>query len=157
MEGLKGLLGGHPFFAGMDAADLDEVVGCATNARFPAGEYLFREGESADRFFIVREGRVALEIYVPARGPLVLDAAEAGEIAGLSWLFPPHRWQLDARAVEPVRAIAVDGMCLRAKCDANPKLGYALMQRLSEVSHRRMHSARLRLIDAYSDAGLVSR
>jgi CRP-like cAMP-binding protein len=157
VDGLEALLEGHPFFAGMDAAGLIEVVGCATNVRFPAGEYLFHEGEPADRFFIVRDGRVALEIYVPARGPLVLDAAEAGEIVGLSWLFPPHRWQLDARAVEPVRAIAVDGVCLRAKCDANPQLGYVLMQRLSEVSHRRMHSARLRLIDAYTDAGRVSR
>jgi CRP/FNR family transcriptional regulator, cyclic AMP receptor protein len=152
MEGLGRMLREHPFFTGVEPADLDEVVGCAMNVRFGAGQYLFREGEAADRFYIVREGRVALEAYAPGRGPLVVDSAESGEIVGLSWLFPPHTWQLDARAVVPVRAVAIDGACLRAKCDQNTRLGYLLMQRLSSVAHRRMQSARMRLIDLYGDS-----
>jgi CRP/FNR family cyclic AMP-dependent transcriptional regulator len=152
MESLGRVLREHPFFADVEPADLDEVVGCAMNARFGAGQYLFREGEVADRFYIVREGRVALEVYAPGRGPLVVDSAESGEIVGLSWLFPPHTWQLDARAVAPVRAVAIDGACLRAKCDQNTRLGYLLMQRLSSVAHWRMHSARMRLIDLYGDS-----
>jgi CRP/FNR family cyclic AMP-dependent transcriptional regulator len=152
MEGLGRVLGEHPFFADIDPADLDEVVGCTINVRFGTGAYLFREGEPADRFYIVREGRVALDIYVPGRGPITVDTAESGEIVGLSWLFPPHTWQLDARAVVPVRAVAIDGACLRAKCDQNTRLGYLLMQRLSSVVHRRMQSARMRLIDLYGDS-----
>jgi CRP/FNR family cyclic AMP-dependent transcriptional regulator len=152
MEGLGRVLREHPFFAGVEPADLDEVVGCAMNVRFGAGQYLFREGEVADRFYIVREGRVALEVYAPGRGPLVVDSADSGEIVGLSWLFPPHTWQLDARAVVPVRAVAIDGACLRAKCDQNTRLGYLLMQRLSSVAQRRMHSARMRLVDLYGDS-----
>jgi CRP-like cAMP-binding protein len=151
MAGLDRLIAEHPFFAGMDDADVAEVAGCSINVRFAPGEYILREGDQADRFFIVREGRVALEIYAPGRGPIVIDTAQAGEIVGLSWLLQPHRWQLDARAVQPVRAIGIDGACVRAKCDANPRLGYQLMQRLSAVMHRRMQSARLRLIDMYGD------
>jgi CRP/FNR family transcriptional regulator, cyclic AMP receptor protein len=152
VPGLGAMLGRHPFFADVDPADLDQVVGCAMNVRFAAGQYLSREGEAADRFYIVRDGRVALEVYAPGRGPVVVDTAESGEIVGLSWLFPPHTWQLDARAVVPVRAVAIDGACLRAKCDQNTRLGYLLMQRLSSVAHRRMQSARMRLIDLYGDS-----
>jgi CRP/FNR family transcriptional regulator, cyclic AMP receptor protein len=152
MEGLGRVLRQHPFFADLDPTDLDEVVGCATNVRFAAGDYLFREGGAADTFYIVREGRVALDVYAPGRGPLTVDTVESGEIVGLSWLFPPHTWQLDARAVVPVRAVAIDGACLRSKCDTNTRLGYELMQRLSFVVHRRMQSARMRLIDLYGDS-----
>ncbi len=153
MEDLAKLLQELPFFAGMSSGDVDEVVSCATTMSFPAGLHLFHEGEPADRFYVVREGRVALEIYVPSKGALSLDSVEPGEIVGLSWLFSPHRWQMDARAVTDLRVVAIDGDCLRNKCDANPRFGYDLMQRLSRVAQQRMHSARLRLLDLYGRAG----
>jgi CRP/FNR family cyclic AMP-dependent transcriptional regulator len=151
MEGLERLLAEHPFFYGTDDADLALVVGCARNVRFAPGQYLFREGEPADRFYVVREGRIALEVYAPAKGAIVIDTAGPGEIVGVSWLFPPYRWELDARATGDVRAVALDGSCLRSKCEENPRLGYALMKRLSEVDHRRRQSVQARLVDVYAD------
>ena len=35
------------------------------------------------------------------------------DVLGWSWLFPPYRWHLDARALAPVRALGFDGACLR--------------------------------------------
>src|SRR5207249_8173431 len=113
---------------------------------------LFREGQPADAFFLVRHGSVALEVFVPDRGPFVLDTVGEGELAGVSWLFPPYRWELDGRAIEVTRAVSLDGACLRAKCDADPRLGYDLMKRFAAVAARRMHSARLRLVDLYGHA-----
>jgi CRP-like cAMP-binding protein len=80
---------------------------------------------------------------------VVLDSSEAGEVIGISRLFPPYRWQFDGRALEPVRAVALDGVCLRGKCEEDPKLGYELMKRFASILLRRMQSARLRLIDMY--------
>jgi CRP-like cAMP-binding protein len=151
VEGLERLLAEHPFFVGTDATDVGSVVGCARNVRFEAGQFIFREGQPADQFFIVREGRVSLEVYAPASGAIVIETIGAGEIVGVSWLFPPYRWELDARAIEPVRAIALDGSCLRHRCDENPRLGYTLMQRLSLVIHRRRQSVQTRLVDIYAD------
>jgi CRP-like cAMP-binding protein len=76
-----------------------------------------------------------------------------GEVLGVSWLFPPYRWQFDAHALEPTRAISFDATCLRAKCDEDPALGYELMQRLAETMSRRLRSARIRMLDLYSHAG----
>lgn len=149
MRTIDQLLHDHPFFAGLDPQTLTLVAGCAVNAHADAGEYLYREGGEADRFFVVRHGRVAVEVHDPAGGTVVVDSVGAGEVLGWSWLVPPHRWQFDGRAVEPTDVIAFDGRCLRDKCDADPALGYALLQRVSHVMYERLQSARVRLLDLY--------
>ncbi|HWD07708.1 MAG TPA: cyclic nucleotide-binding domain-containing protein [Actinomycetota bacterium] len=147
------LLAAHPIFAGVAPADLSLIAGCGRNAAFREGEYLFREGTQADQFFVVREGRVAIEIFVPDRGGLVVDTVEPGDIVGVSWIFPPYRWEFDGRCVAAVRAVSLDGACLRGKCDADPRLGYELMKRFARVLHRRIESAQLRLLDLYGTPG----
>ena len=117
MQTLELILAGHPFFEGLEQPYLDLITSCAANVRFETGEYLLREGESADRFYLLRHGSVALETYAPQRGPITIETIEAGEVLGWSWLFPPFRWHFDARALEPVRALALDGACLRGKIE----------------------------------------
>jgi len=151
MQGIEGLLADVPVFGGLGTRDLETVAGCGRNVRFEAGEQLFREGDAADTFYVVRHGSVALETFVPARGPMMIETIEAGEVIGWSWLFPPYRWHFDARALTQVRATAFDGACLRGKCDADPALGYALMSRFAQVLIERLQWTRLRLLDLYGD------
>jgi CRP/FNR family transcriptional regulator, cyclic AMP receptor protein len=138
-----------PVFAGIDGGYAAQLAGCARTAGWEQGGLLFREGDAADTFYVVRRGRVALELFIPNRGPLTVETIEAGEVVGWSWLFPPYRWHFDGRAVAPVRAIAVDGACLRGKCDDDPGLGYELMRRFSQVMLERLQATRLRLADVY--------
>lgn len=147
--GLGHLLAKHPFFAGLDAETLDLIAGCAANVRFEPGEYLFREGDPADRFYVIRLGRISVEFDALGRGPHALQTLGEGEVLGWSWLLPPHRWQFDGRAVERVRAISLDGRCLRAKCDENHKLAYRLLVRFSGILAKRLKAARLQLMDVY--------
>jgi CRP-like cAMP-binding protein len=149
MQTVQELLAATPFFAGLGDEAIGIVAGCATNAHFRQGEYLFRAGDPADRFFVVRHGRVALELHAPGAGHNVLDTVEDGEVLGWSWLVPPHRWFLDARAVSSTDVISLDGMCLRRKCDEDPVLGYALLQRVAHVMYERLQSSRIRLLDLY--------
>ncbi|MEX2587105.1 MAG: cyclic nucleotide-binding domain-containing protein [Actinomycetota bacterium] len=136
-------------FSGLRDADLTTVAACGQNVSFAAGTYLFREGEPADRFFLLRQGRLALEAAEPGRGALVIDTIGPGEVAGFSWLFPPYRWQFDGHALDRIAAVAFDGSCLRGKCDGDPRLGYELMKHFSSVMTDRMQSARIRLLDLY--------
>jgi CRP/FNR family transcriptional regulator, cyclic AMP receptor protein len=149
VEPLEVLLREHPFFRGLAEPDITFIAGCGRNVVFETGEYLFREGGEANQLFILRRGRVALETLAPGRGAVVIDTSEAGDVIGYSWLFAPYRWHFDGRALEPVRAVALDGVCLRGKCEADPRLGYELMKRVASILIRRLQSARLRLIDMY--------
>jgi len=149
MEGLERILKEHPFFAGLADGFLNLVCGCAKNVRFEADQYLFHEGEPADHFYLIRHGRVALELTAPGRGRLVFQTLTEGEIVGISWLIPPYRWTYDARALELVRAISIDAACLRQKCEADHDLGYEMMKRFLPVLVQRLQATRLQILDVY--------
>ena len=124
IETLERVLKEHPFLCDLNPEHIETLVGCASNRRFAGGEYLSREGEKADEFFLIRAGQVALETYVPQRGGLRLETLHEGDVLGWSWLVEPYRWHFDARAVSQVRALALDGKCLRQKCETDHELGY---------------------------------
>jgi CRP/FNR family transcriptional regulator, cyclic AMP receptor protein len=148
---LESLLAEAPFLEGLDEAKLALLAGCASNVRFSEGERLFRQGDAADVFYVVRHGSVAVETFVPTRGAVLIETIEAGEVLGWSWLFPPYRWHFDGRALGGVRATAFDGACLRGKCETDPELGYELMRRFAGVLIERLQWTRLRLLDLYGD------
>ena len=152
MDTIDDLLSRHPFFTGLKPEYLALIAGCGQNVHFAPGAYLLREGGTADQFFAIRGGSVAVETYVPSRGAVTLQTLGEGEILGWSWLFPPYVWQFDARAREEVRATAFDGACLRTKCDADPALGYELMKRLARLVSGRLEAARRQLLDVYGPA-----
>ena len=147
--GLGPVLAEHPFFSDLEADTLELIARCAANVSFKPGECIFREGDPADQFYIIRFGRVSVEINTPAHGPHPVQSLGAGEVLGWSWLIPPHLWRFDGRALELVRMIALDGKCLRAKCAENHELGYRLLSRFSGVLARRLEATRLQLMDVY--------
>jgi CRP-like cAMP-binding protein len=149
LQTLEGILAQHPFLDGMEQRHLAVLVGCASNVRFDAGQFLFREGEEANQFYFIRQGRVAVEIFAPQRGPITLETISEGDVLGWSWLVPPFSWRFDARAVEVVRAIALDGRCLRDKCEEDPHLGYELLKRFANIIDRRLQATRIQLLDLY--------
>ena len=153
MRTLDSLLPESSVFAGLDEEQLALVAGCGRNVTFDEGDRIFREGDDADTFFLVRHGIVALETYVPNRGPLTVDTVGPGEIAGWSWLVASHRWHFTSRAVEAVRALQFAGACLRRKCEEDPLLGYDLLNRFTQVLVERLQATRFQLMDVYGDSG----
>jgi CRP/FNR family transcriptional regulator, cyclic AMP receptor protein len=151
MRTLDALITDSPVFAGLEAGQLELIAGCASNVGFAEGERLFREGDQADVFFLVRHGLVALDAYVPNRGQITVETVGSGEIVGWSWLVPPYRWHFTGRAVEPVRAVQFDGACLRGKCGDDTGLGYELVTRFTQVLVNRLQATRLQLMDVYGD------
>jgi CRP/FNR family transcriptional regulator, cyclic AMP receptor protein len=149
MEGLERIVKEHPFFAGIPNAFSELVSGCAKNVQFAAGHYLFHEAEPADWFYLLRHGRVALQVTAPGRGAVTFQTMAEGEIVGLSWLIPPYRWTYDAKAIELTRAIAMDAKCLRQKCEADHDLGYEMMKRFMPVLIQRLQATRLQILDVY--------
>jgi len=148
---LETIVGAHPFFQGFEAEHIQFITGCAKNVRFEEGVIIFREGEEANEFYLVREGLVAVEIVVPNRGSIIVETIGAGEVLGWSWLFPPYRWHFQTRAQQATRALAFDGKCLRAKCEEDTRLGYKVLRRFSRVITERLEATRLQLIDIYGD------
>jgi len=149
METLEPILAEHPFFKGLEPRHLRLIAGCASNVRFNAGQLLFQEGEEANQFYMIRQGKVAVEIRAAERGIITAQTIGEGEVLGWSWLMPPYRWRFDARALELTRAIALDGRCLRTKSEEDHSLGYELLKRFSLIIVERLDAMRLQLLDLY--------
>jgi CRP/FNR family cyclic AMP-dependent transcriptional regulator len=152
-EDVRTLLAEHCFMQGLAERYVDQVVRSAVRRDYPEGALLFHEGGTADEFHLLVEGRVAIEMYAPGRGALVVDTVEPCETVGWSWLVPPYRWFFSARALSSITTVSVDATVLRAVADQDPGFGYALMTRVSGVMLERMQAARVRLADLYGDAG----
>ncbi len=150
METLERIIADHPFFDGMKQEYLDILIGCASNVRFEEGSYIFREGGEANEFYLIRSGRVALEMATPNHHALLIGTYGEGDVLGWSWLLPPYQWKFQAKVVEPVRAFVLDGKCLRKKCEDNHDLGYEMLKRFTKIIDRRLDATRFQLLDVYA-------
>jgi len=147
---LEPILAQHPFLKNLEPRLVSLLAGCAANVRFEPGQSVFRDEEEANHFFLIRAGKVAIEIPVPGQGSVVIQTLGEGEVLGWSWLIPPYRWRFDAKALELTRAIALDGKCLRTKLDEDHHLGYELLRRFAPIIAQRVEATRLQLMDLYA-------
>ncbi len=150
METIEPILTAHPFFKGFNDQEIKLLVGCASNAVFKPEQHIFREGEAANTFYVIRSGRVVIEVYSARKGSICIQTCTAGDVLGWSWLIPPYKWHFDTRATEQTRLIALDGKCLREKCQNEHDLGFKIMKIFTEIMVERLDSTRLQLLDVYS-------
>lgn len=149
IHGFEEILAEHPIFMGFDAETIALLAGCAKNERFAAGSTIYAEGDPADRVYILRRGDVAVEICSPEQEPIIIETLHEGDVLGWSWMVRPYCCMSNARAVTAVSAISLDANCMRAKCDENPALGYAMFQHWLPHLAARVRSLRLQLLDLY--------
>ena len=150
-EELDRLLREHPFFQSMSLELQREIADCAKSERYNAGEYIHREGEPADKFYLIRHGSVAQELRIPEQEPIIIQTLHEGDILGWSWLVPPYRWTADVRVIQLTRVIALDARCLRGKYADDPQLAYELLKRFIPIIANRLEASRLQLVDIYGE------
>lgn len=141
-------LAAHPMLRGMSTDHLAVLAGSASDVAFPAGHRLFEEGGSANQFWLIQSGSVALDLHVPGHGRVRIDTVGMGELVGWSWRFPPYLWAFGAVAASPVEAFEFDARAVRASCASEPEFGHELTERLALVLAKRLQSTRARLITA---------
>jgi len=149
MKSLDQLLAEHPFFEGMRPEHLELLAGCASAARIDGGDFLFREGEHARAFYIVRHGSIAITSITPHEGLVTIQTLGQGEVLGWSWLLPPYRWHFGARALEPTVVVGLDATCVRGKCEQDLEFGYEIMTRFAQVMASRLEATHLQLLNIY--------
>jgi CRP-like cAMP-binding protein len=137
----------HPFLQGLSAEHLGTLALYAMQTEFAPGQWVFRQGDLANRFYLVQSGRVALEAVALNRRPVTIQVLGAGEVLGWSWLFEPYQWRFDARALEPTKAIFFYGTRLREHCEEDLRFGHEILQRVTQVAIQRLQAVRQRLLD----------
>ena len=148
MTAASPLIGFLPFdrlTAGQRAA----VASTARQVRIDSGQPIFEEDQPAVGCWLIQTGHVELSTHIPGRGSVVVQTLGPGDLLGLSWLVPPHRWHFTATAVEPTTATKLDTDRLRRLAADDPSLGYPLVLALFEELLTRLQSTRARLLQLY--------
>jgi len=154
MKTLAETITSHPFFASMKPEHLVLLADCASEKQYAAHEVLFREGEPANQFYLIQNGRIALEAHEPGDGTALVQTLGPGEVLGWSWLFPPFSWHLQARAVEPTEVVVWSGAHLLVTAERNPEFGYELMKRVAQMVIHRLQATRKQLLKQQIESAL---
>ena len=88
-RGICEFIAGHPLFEDLDKRQLEVLSDLAMEIRFTPGEYIFRRQDPANRFYLILEGRVELELATTRDGIKVVQMAGPGDYLGWSWLKQP--------------------------------------------------------------------
>jgi CRP-like cAMP-binding protein len=145
MTSLKDTLANHPFLQGIHPDYIACIAECAVVKNFEAGQYVLREKEEANEFYLILHGKVAVGTFVSGRGFTTIQTLGQGEFVGWSWLVPPYQWRFDALVILPTQVIAVDAKELRERCEADPNFGYVVAKQVAGIIGERLTATRMRL------------
>ena len=154
-QAISNYLSGHPFFSGLDEKSIEFLSASAITRKIEGRQVLFRQGTRSDKFYLLRSGRVSVE--VPALVGPVLQIQNLGEdeILGWSWLIPPYQWHFQARVEENSEIIEFDGSVILERCERDPKFGYELFKRFAGLMSERLDAARQKMIDEWNPPGFA--
>jgi CRP-like cAMP-binding protein len=141
------LIAQQPFFNGLSGPHLQLLADSAMETQFEAGQWIFRQGDPANRFYLILKGKVLIEAELKGRGTIPIRTLGPGDDLAWAWLFPPHYMHFSACATEPTRAIFFYGTRLREQCEANHELGYQLMKRIAQVVIQNLNATQQRLLE----------
>ena len=157
MKNIETIISHHPFLKDLSPHHIQALVDSAMFVEFKPDEKIFREGDPANRFYLIESGRVALETSQKGEEPKMIQIIGVGDVLGWSWLFPPYYWHFDARTLEPTTAIFFYGTRLREQCEDDHDLGYELMKRMSEIVIKRLQATRKQLLELNGSLNFLSR
>jgi CRP/FNR family cyclic AMP-dependent transcriptional regulator len=141
----------HPFDKDFAAPHVERLAALAREAHFDREQLIFREGDEWSKFYLIIDGRVALEMATP-EGPLRVQTLSGGDELGWSAVLVGQGKYFQARALEPVTALAFEGGELLDACRHDPSFGFAFIYRVLEVVSERLQATRLQVIDQFSPA-----
>jgi CRP-like cAMP-binding protein len=145
-QSIENYLSTHAFFSELDSDFIEFLSDSAAELSIQHGDVLFKQGERADKFYLLRNGQVSVQ--VPA---LVGE----DQILGWSWLIPPYKWSFLARAVEDSELLEFDGSAILAHCEEDPKFGYELFKRFASLMSERLDAARQKMMDQWNPPGFA--
>ena len=148
-------LSAHDFFSEFSADLLEFLCECSSSHEIKKGQLLFRQGEDADKFYVVRTGLISLQMPAIMGPTLEIQSVGKDQVLGWSWLIAPYKWHFQTKAEEDTELLQFDGTALLARCEQEPKFGYELLKKFAELMSVRLTSASQKMMDEWNPAGFA--
>jgi len=154
-QSIEDYLSGHAFFSKMDSSYLKFLSDSVTELRIKKGDVLFKHGNRADKFYLLRNGQISIQVPALMGPTLEIQTLGEDQILGWSWLIPPYMWSFQARAMEDSDLLEFDGSAILARCEEDPNFGYELFKRFAALMSERLDAARQKMMDEWNPPGFA--
>jgi CRP/FNR family cyclic AMP-dependent transcriptional regulator len=141
------LLKEFPFFKGFTDAQFEKLAAIAFEEFRLAGTQIYRKGDSATKFYLVRDGKIVMvmDSYMgPHRPPMqvTVDMVAHGEVMGWSAVVEPFIYTFGALCIDNTNLIIFESEKLRGLLEEDMALGFKMIQAISKVIATRLaHTA----------------
>lgn len=135
----------YPYFAGISDESLKQLAMIAEEKSVSANVEMFREGDPANRLYIIVKGEVNIQ-YLLGSGELrTVDTLVGGDLLMWSALVEPYKATAIGTTTKPTELVCLGAAKLRDLCQSDPMLGYRLMTQVARLLAHRLESARVQL------------
>ena len=148
MKAIANVLSENQVLKGLSPKSLDILSVCAGNVTFQENQLIFKPGEEADCFYILRSGEVGLVVPYE-HGAIEVQKLHKADILGWSWMLPPYTWVMQARALSRVDAVKVDAKRLRTLFETDKEFEREVLKCLMPVVIQRLNALQFQLVDVY--------
>jgi len=148
-------LSAHEFFSGFSNDDLKFLCEYSSTREIKKGQILFLQGENADRFYVVRNGRISLQMPAIMGPALEIQTVDEDQVLGWSWLISPYQWNFQTKAEDDSELLQFDGAAILARCEQDPKLGFELVKKFAALMSVGLNAARLKMMDEWNPVGFA--
>jgi len=148
-------LSAHEFFCEFSDDVLKFLCECSSMREIKKGQILFLQGEHADKFYVVRSGRISLQLPAIMGPTLEIQAVDEDQVLGWSWLISPYQWNFQTKAEDDSELLQFDGAAILAQCELDPKLGFELVKKFAALMSVGLNAARLKMMDEWNPVGFA--
>jgi len=119
---------------------LDRLTSITDVLTFTENETIFRQGDTADRFYMVKRGKVLLEQKLTSKITVSIGSVKPGFVFGWSTMIEEGYYSANAVCAEPSEIYSIIGNRIKTLCQKHPHMGFLLNQRLLMVLKKRYDS-----------------
>ena len=148
-------LSAHEFFSEFNDDILEFLRECSSMREIKKGQILFLQGEHADKFYVVRSGRISIQMPAIMGPTLEIQTVDEDQVLGWSWRISPYKWNFQTKAEEDTELLQFDGVAILARCEQEPKFGYELLKKFAVLMSVGLNAARQKMMDEWNPVGFA--
>lgn len=116
---------------------LDKLIPIIELLHFDKRELVFRQGEKARHFYMLKEGKVILEQRITDKIAVSVSAIKPGNSFGWSAMLDGEEYSIDAVCAEPSKVFSLRDEKIKALFEEDHSLGFIMSQRLLHIIKKR--------------------
>lgn len=142
------LLSQFDLFKGLPASLIKDIAAMSEEVAVKKDEFVFREGEKADKLHFLIEGSVALRVKLTSRPESVTVSFVSSPYQSFGWsgIVAPHHYTSSAECDEDSRLIIISAAPFMNLLEQNPESGFKVIQRIAEIIADRLRNSRQALL-----------